>query len=121
MSSPYCCTEQAMKILNNPEQSEAMMMEEVRWQITSKLKIKSLSLVHLPLYVFEEIQFGNELYLSCQFLDHLEWNAHVTVCFICQFLNEAEVLEYIKDFSWIFYTDVGFFLLELHVAREFVF
>lgn len=45
MSSPYCCTEQAMKILNNPEQSEAMMMEEVRWQITS------IFLVHLLVYV----------------------------------------------------------------------
>lgn len=72
MSSPYCCTEQAMKILNNPEQSEAMMMEEVRWQITS------IFLVHLLVYVFKEIQFVNELYLSCQFLDQKR-NAHVTV------------------------------------------
>lgn len=46
MSSPNCCTEQAMKILNNPEQSEAMMMEEVRWQITS------IFLVHLSLKKF---------------------------------------------------------------------
>lgn len=61
MSSPYCCTEQAMKILNNPEQSEAMMMEEVRWQITS------IFLVHLPVYVFKEIHFVNELLIKSIF------------------------------------------------------
>lgn len=61
MSSPYCCAEQAMKILNNPEQSEAMMMEEVRWQITS------IFLVHLPVYVFKEIHFVNELLLKSIF------------------------------------------------------
>lgn len=61
MSSPYCCTEQAMKILNNPEQSEAMMMEEVRWQITS------IFLVHLPVYVFKEIHFVNELLIESIF------------------------------------------------------